>query len=88
MHVACYYGVYSPHSDALGPISSVTTFGQTLVILNDQSIAFELLEKRSSIYSSRPRFVFGGEMYDHIFVRLMDGEPPYPLLLGLAGKIL
>ncbi|KAL5481169.1 hypothetical protein ACEPAI_10110 [Sanghuangporus weigelae] len=53
---------WAKHKELYGPISSVTTFGQTLIILNDQSIAFELFEKRSVIYSSRPRFVFGGEM--------------------------
>ncbi|KAL5501302.1 hypothetical protein ACEPAH_8562 [Sanghuangporus vaninii] len=50
------------HKDLYGPISSITTFGQTLIILNDQRIAFDLLEKRSSKYSSRPRMIFGGEM--------------------------
>ncbi|KAF2813396.1 putative cytochrome P450 oxidoreductase OrdA-like protein [Mytilinidion resinicola] len=36
--------------------------GQTLVILNAPRLAFELMEKRSAIYSSRPRQVFAGEM--------------------------
>jgi hypothetical protein len=46
-----------------GPISSVTVMGQTLVIINDQRLAFELMEKKSAIHSSRPRQVFAGEMY-------------------------
>jgi hypothetical protein len=45
-----------------GPISSITIFGQTLIIVNDAQIAFELLDKRSAIHSSRPRMVFAGEM--------------------------
>lgn len=45
-----------------GPISSVTVFGTTLIIINDKNIAFDLLEKRSTIYSSRPSFTFAGEM--------------------------
>ncbi|KAH8429766.1 cytochrome P450 [Aspergillus melleus] len=45
-----------------GPISSITIFGQTIVIINEPRIAFDLLEKRSAIYSSRPRMVFAGEM--------------------------
>ncbi|KAL5522856.1 hypothetical protein ACEPAG_8874 [Sanghuangporus baumii] len=53
---------WSKHKDLYGPISSVTVFGKTLVILNESSIASELLEKRSSIFSNRPRLVFGGEM--------------------------
>ncbi|KAL4972955.1 cytochrome P450 [Aspergillus desertorum] len=56
------------HKDAYGPISSLTVFGQTIVILNDARVAFDLLEKRSNIYSSRPRMVFAGEMvgWEHI----------------------
>ncbi|KAF5856283.1 hypothetical protein ETB97_007639 [Aspergillus alliaceus] len=41
-----------------GPISSVTTFGQTIIILNDARLAHELLEKRSAIHSSRPACTF------------------------------
>lgn len=36
--------------------------GQTIVIINDANIAFELLDKRSIKYSSRPKLVFSGEM--------------------------
>ncbi|KAH7253445.1 cytochrome P450 [Fusarium solani] len=50
------------HKDLYGPISSVTVMGQTLVIINDAQIAFELLEKRSVKHSSRPRQIFAGEM--------------------------
>jgi hypothetical protein len=51
------------HKDLYGPISSVTVLGQTMVIINDPEIAFELLRDRSAIYSSRPSQVFSGEMY-------------------------
>lgn len=37
--------------------------GQTIIILNDLQLAFEILEKRSVTHSSRPRQIFGGEMY-------------------------
>lgn len=47
----------------LGPISSVTVMGQTIVILNDADLTFELFEKRSTKYSSRPKQVVAGEMY-------------------------
>ena len=50
------------HKDSYGPISSVTVMGQTLIILNESRLAFELMEKRSAIHSSRPRQVFAGEM--------------------------
>jgi hypothetical protein len=46
----------------LGPISSITVLGQTIIILNDAQIAFDLFEKRSAKHSSRPRMVFGGEL--------------------------
>lgn len=47
----------------VGPISSVSALGTTMIIVNDLKIALDLLEKRSSIYSSRPTITFGGEMY-------------------------
>lgn len=50
------------HKDLYGPISSITVLGQTIVIVNDPEIAFELLRDRSAIHSSRPGLVFGGEM--------------------------
>ncbi|EEU37635.1 uncharacterized protein NECHADRAFT_53484 [Fusarium vanettenii 77-13-4] len=50
------------HKGLYGPISSVTVMGQTLVIINDAQVAFELLEKRSVKHSSRPRQIFVGEM--------------------------
>ncbi|KAH7139807.1 cytochrome P450 [Dactylonectria estremocensis] len=50
------------HKELYGPISSVTVMGQTLVIVNDAELAFELLEKRSVKHSSRPRQIFAGEM--------------------------
>lgn len=50
------------HKELYGPISSVTAMGQTIVIINDAKLAFELMEKRSAIHSSRPRQVFAGEM--------------------------
>ncbi|KAJ9647671.1 hypothetical protein H2204_000301 [Knufia peltigerae] len=50
------------HKDLYGPISSITVMGQTLIIINDSKLAFELMEKRSAIHSSRPRQIFAGEM--------------------------
>ncbi|KAI6083793.1 putative cytochrome P450 oxidoreductase OrdA-like protein [Hypoxylon rubiginosum] len=50
------------HKELYGPISSITVMGQTMVIVNDARIALELLEKRSVIYSSRPRQIFAGEI--------------------------
>ncbi|KAI1636259.1 cytochrome P450 [Biscogniauxia mediterranea] len=50
------------HKDLYGPISSVTVMGTTMIILNSAQAAIDLLDKRSAIYSSRPRMVFVGEM--------------------------
>lgn len=50
------------HRDLYGPISSVTVFGQTIVLLHDLETALELLDKRGAKYSSRGRMVFAGEM--------------------------
>ncbi|KAL7282185.1 hypothetical protein ACG7TL_003654 [Trametes sanguinea] len=45
-----------------GDIVSVTFLGQPYVILNSAKHAVELLEKKSSIYSSRPVIPVGGEL--------------------------
>ncbi|WYZ44616.1 hypothetical protein EsH8_VII_001052 [Colletotrichum jinshuiense] len=50
------------HKDLYGPISSITVMGQTIVIINDAQLAFELLDKRSVKHSSRPKQLFAGEM--------------------------
>ncbi|OBT69090.1 hypothetical protein VE03_01398 [Pseudogymnoascus sp. 23342-1-I1] len=50
------------HKDLYGPISSITVLGQTMVIISDPEIAFELLRDRSAIHSSRPSQVFSGDI--------------------------
>lgn len=50
------------HKDLYGPISSVTVFGQTIIMVHDLQVALELLDRRGAKYSSRPRMVFAGEM--------------------------
>ncbi|KAK7420803.1 hypothetical protein QQX98_002607 [Neonectria punicea] len=50
------------HKDLYGPISSITVFGQTLIIINDARIASELLDKRSVTHSNRPKQVFSADM--------------------------
>ena len=57
---------WAKHKDVYGPISSVTVFGQTLIILNDLKAATDLFETRSNIYSNRPTLTFGGEMCVYI----------------------
>ncbi|KAF2178916.1 cytochrome P450 [Zopfia rhizophila CBS 207.26] len=50
------------HKELYGPISSVTVLGQTMVIVNDPKIAFELLRDRSTIHSSRPHQAFSCDL--------------------------
>lgn len=50
------------HKVLYGPLSSVTVFGQTIILLHDLKAAFELLDNRGAKYSSRGRMVFAGEM--------------------------
>ena len=40
----------------------LTVFSQPFVVLNSAKLAIEMLEKKSAIYSDRPRLEFGGEM--------------------------
>ncbi|KAJ6011441.1 hypothetical protein N7451_002853 [Penicillium sp. IBT 35674x] len=50
------------HKELYGPLSSVTVFGQTVVIINDRELAVQILEKNSAKHSSRPRLVFADEL--------------------------
>ncbi|KAI0129955.1 cytochrome P450 [Xylariales sp. AK1849] len=50
------------HKDLYGPLSSVTVLGQTIVLIHDKDMAFELLDKRAIKHSSRPEMVFASEM--------------------------
>ncbi|EJD06297.1 cytochrome P450 oxidoreductase [Fomitiporia mediterranea MF3/22] len=45
-----------------GPMSHLTVFGTHIVALHDPAAAAALFEKRSAVFSDRPRIVFGGEM--------------------------
>ncbi|KAJ0268694.1 hypothetical protein CBS470a_013809 [Colletotrichum nupharicola] len=49
------------HKDLYGPISSVQVLGKTLIIINDAQVASEMLDKRSSEFSSRPTIVLAAQ---------------------------
>ena len=60
-----------------GDVMHVKIFGQSMVILHSLQAARDLLDKRSSIYSDRPRFVLLSELYvlsffPSIFARLPE----------------
>lgn len=46
-----------------GPISSLTAFGTTVILLHDFELAQQFLEKRAVVVSGRPRPFFLTEMY-------------------------
>jgi cytochrome P450 len=49
-------------SSTIGPILSVSVFGQRIVIVNSAQIARDLLDKKGSTYSDRPVVPMGGEL--------------------------
>jgi len=53
---------YTDWSKTFGDIVLAKYYGQDLVILNSPKAAYELLEKRSDLYSDRARFVMAGEL--------------------------
>lgn len=53
----------SPDVDTvIGDVNYLEVLGQPLVVLNSYSACKDLLEKRSRIYSSRPRLVLLSEL--------------------------
>ncbi|VDC03998.1 unnamed protein product [Peniophora sp. CBMAI 1063] len=66
------YKTYVQWGHKYGPIMHVSALGQSLIIVNDASIATELLERRAKLYSERPTLPMGGELsgWDHTLVLL------------------
>ena len=62
----------------------MSVFGQKIIIVNDAQIAFDLFEKKSSIYSDRPTLVFGGEMYVHLSLFNTKNEINYSLKVRMG----
>ncbi|KAK7471001.1 hypothetical protein VKT23_002414 [Stygiomarasmius scandens] len=56
------WATFAQWGNEYGDISSITILGQTLVILNSAKAAFDILDKKSSIYSDRPIMQMGGEL--------------------------
>ncbi|TDL20075.1 cytochrome P450 [Rickenella mellea] len=53
---------WAKHKPLYGPISSISVFGKTMILVHSATIAIDLFEKKSSVYSSRPTVVFAGQM--------------------------
>ncbi|KAJ7600300.1 cytochrome P450 [Mycena floridula] len=47
-----------------GEITSISTFGSTLIVINSYSKAIELMEKKGSIYSDRPHLAMAMDLVD------------------------
>ena len=45
-----------------GPVFRLQLFNRTVIVIGKYDAAVELLEKRSSIYSDRPRLPMAGEL--------------------------
>lgn len=57
------YQHWLEHSDRYGPISSITVLGQTIILIHDKHMALELMEKRASMHSGRPKMKFAFDMF-------------------------
>ncbi|OCB91350.1 cytochrome P450 oxidoreductase [Sanghuangporus baumii] len=53
---------WAAHVKKFGALSRLSVFGTNIVVLHDPQAAAALFEKRSAVFSDRPRMVFGGEM--------------------------
>ena len=55
---------------------SIVLLGQPMVIINSYKHAYELLEKRSAVYSDRPHLIMAGEIvgWDRLLVFLHYGS--------------
>ena len=46
----------------LGPMTTVSVFGQPMIIVNKAKPAIDMMDKKSAIYSDRPVMPMGGEL--------------------------
>jgi len=45
-----------------GPMTTVSVFGQTMIVVNSAKTAIDMMDKKSAIYSDRPVMPMGGEL--------------------------
>lgn len=62
--------VWKEWGDKYGPITHLTIGGKQIMVINSPKAAIDLLEKRASIYSDRPRFVMCGELTGEVTRRV------------------
>ncbi|KAI9447043.1 cytochrome P450 [Lactarius psammicola] len=74
-HIANQGWLASPQRrDEYGEMMYVSALGKKVIIINSQRVAIDLLEKRSNIYSDRPRYIAAG---DFLTENLMFSFMPY-----------
>ncbi|KAG9022988.1 hypothetical protein FRB95_013875 [Tulasnella sp. JGI-2019a] len=57
MPFAYHWLTFSEWGRKYGPLTYLNIAGQSILVVNTQEVAIDLLEKRASIYSDRPRIV-------------------------------
>ncbi|KAJ3557244.1 hypothetical protein NM688_g1574 [Phlebia brevispora] len=53
---------FAKWKEQYGPVFSLNFAGQPVIVLNDFAVVAEFLDRRSSIYSSRPRLIMAAEI--------------------------
>ncbi|KAF5343047.1 hypothetical protein D9758_011152 [Tetrapyrgos nigripes] len=53
---------FTEWKEEFGPIFSLNLAGQTMIVLNSHKVTLDLFDRRSTIYSDRPRFIMAGEI--------------------------
>ncbi|THV02577.1 cytochrome P450 [Dendrothele bispora CBS 962.96] len=61
-------------SKKYGPIFSLDLLGQTVIVLNNHKVAGDLLDRRSNLYSCRPRFIV---VFEYLSNSLLFSGAPY-----------
>ncbi|KAF9067149.1 cytochrome P450 [Rhodocollybia butyracea] len=56
------WSTFRKWADAYGSIVHVSAFGQRIIVLNDAQYATEMLDKKSRIYSDRPKLTMAGKL--------------------------
>ena len=62
LHVEIPFKCSSLTSVLLGPMTTVSVFGQPMIVVNSAQTAMDMLDKKSAIYSDRPVMPMGGEL--------------------------
>ncbi|KAG9027418.1 hypothetical protein FRB95_007786 [Tulasnella sp. JGI-2019a] len=67
--------VFTQWGQKYGPLTYLNVAGQPMIVINTQEAAMDLLDKKTAIYSDRPRFVMAAELagMESIIVFLRSG---------------